>query len=82
MKIDKKYGDRIYVEWIDAETEDGWKNYKDMMKIGNSVFCFTIGWYVGKTKDFLIVCHTKGKDIKEDMMGKLKIPLKWISKIK
>lgn len=82
MKINKKYGDRIYVEWIDAESEAGWKSYEEMMKIGASVFCFSIGWYIGKTKDFLIVCHTKGKNIKEDMMGKLIIPLKWIKKIR
>lgn len=82
MKIDKKYGDRIYVAWIDAESEAGWKSYEDMMKITTSVFCFTAGWYVGKTKDFLIICHTKGKNIKEEMMGKVIIPRKWISKIR
>jgi len=82
VKINKKYGDQVYVEWIDAESEAGWKSYEEMMKIGTSVFCFTTGWYVGKTKEFLIVCHTKGKNIKEEMMGKLIIPLKWIGKIR
>lgn len=82
MKLDKKYGDKIYVEWIDAYAESEWKTYKDMMDIGVTVFCYSVGWYVGKTKDFLIMCHTKGKSIEEDMMGKLVIPLKWIKKIK
>lgn len=81
MRINKKYGDRIYVEWIDAYSEAEWKTYKEMMEIGDTVFCYTIGWFVGKTKDFLIICHTKGKNIKEDMMGKLVIPLWWITKV-
>ena len=82
MKVDKKYGDRIYVEWFDAYAQPGWKSYKDMMDIGDTVFCYSAGWYVGKTKDFLVICHTKGKNIREDMMGKLVIPLKWIKKVK
>lgn len=82
MKISKKYGDRIYVEWIDAYDDSGWKTYKDMLEIGDTVLCYTVGWYVGKTKDFLIVCHTKGKNTKEDMLGKLVIPLKGIKKVK
>ena len=82
MKINKKYGDKIFVEWIDAYSEAGWKTHKEMMEIGNTVFCFTNGWYVGKTNEFLIICHTKGKNIKEDMMGKLVIPKKWIRKVK
>ena len=80
--IKKKYGDRIYVEWVDAYDDAGWKNYKDMMEIDSFVLCYSVGWYVGKTSDFLIMCHTKGKSIKEDMMGKLAIPLKWIKKVK
>ena len=82
MKIKKKYGNKIYVEWVDAYTDDDWKSYKDMMKVSDTVFCYTSGWYVGETKDFLILCHTKGKNIKEDMMGKLVIPKKWIRKVR
>ena len=82
MRIKKKWGDRIYIEWVDAYSEDGWKFYKDMMEITDTVFCYTNGWYVGESKDFLVICCTKGKNIKREMMGKLVIPKKWIRKVK
>lgn len=82
MKINKKYGDKVYIEWVDAYTDGGWKSYEDMIKIGDAPHCFTNAWYVGENKDFVIVCHTKGINKKEDMMGKLVIPKKWIKKVR
>lgn len=82
MKINKSFGQKIYIEWSDAYTEDGWKSHKEMCKISDVTFCFTNAWFIHQTKDFLIVCHTKGKNIKEDLMGKLVIPKAWIKKVR
>lgn len=81
-KIKKSYGDKIYIEWSDAYTEDGWKSFSDMKEISNNTYCFTNAWFVAETKDFIIVCHTIGKTQKEEMMGKLVIPKKWIKMVK
>ena len=82
MKVKKKFGAKIYIEWLDAYTEDGWKSYYNMSSISDSPYCRTNAWFVKETKDFIIVCHTIGKTQKEEMMGKLVIPKRWIKVIR
>lgn len=82
MKIKKSFGKKIYIEWIDAFTDDGWKSYAEMCNVSDTPYCFTNAWFVHQTKDFLIVCHSKGRNIKESLMGKLVIPKAWIKVIR
>lgn len=82
MKINKKFGDRIYFEWVDAYTEEGWKSVDEALKLSNEVYCFTNAFFLGQNKDYLMVVHTKGRTIKNDVMGKLTIPKVWIRKVK
>lgn len=82
MKIGKQFGDKIFVEWIDAYTSDKWESVDDSLNLNVNQFCYTNAFYVGKEDGFLIVCHTKGKTRDNDIMGKLYIPLKWIKRIK
>ena len=82
MKIKKKFGERIFIEWLDAFTNSDWKSVDESLKIDNECYCYTNAFYVGQTKDFLVVCHTVGKTIENDIMGRLYIPKKWIKNIK
>uniref|UniRef100_A0A6M3JB15 Uncharacterized protein n=1 Tax=viral metagenome TaxID=1070528 RepID=A0A6M3JB15_9ZZZZ len=82
MKINKKFGDKIYVEWEDAQTEEQWGSVTDSLKLDDDRFCYTNAFYVGEKDGILIVCHTKGKTKDNDIMGKLYIPTKWIKRIK
>ena len=82
MKIKKKFGDKIYLEWVDAYTEDGWKSVEDALKLSDGVYCFTNAFFLGQNKDYLMVVHTKGRTSKNDVMGKLTIPKTWIRKVK
>ena len=82
MKIKKSFGDKIYLEWADAYTEDGWKSVDDALNLSNEVYCFTNAFFLGQNKDYLMVVHTKGKTNKNDVMGKLTIPKAWIRKVK
>ena len=82
MRIYKSFGDKIYVEWVDAYTDDKWESVRGSLGLSGNRFCFTNAFYIGKKDGFLIVCHTKGKTENEDIMGKLYIPLKWITKIR
>lgn len=82
MKIKKNFGDKIYIEWVDAYTEDGWKSVNEALKTSDEIYCYTNAFFLGQTKDFIMVVHTKGKTIKNDVMGKLTIPKAWIRKIK
>jgi len=82
MKIKKKFGAKIYIEWTDAYEAGGWMNLKEMIEIPDEVFCFTNGWYVGEKDGFIIICHTRGKTKSNDMLGKLLIPKAWIRRIK
>uniref|UniRef100_A0A6M3L5Y3 Uncharacterized protein n=1 Tax=viral metagenome TaxID=1070528 RepID=A0A6M3L5Y3_9ZZZZ len=82
MKIGKQFGDKIFVEWIDAYTSDKWESVDDSLNLSVNRFCYTNAFYVGKKDGFLIVCHTKGKTRDNDIMGKLYIPLKWIRRIR
>ena len=82
MKINKKFGEKIYLEWVDAYTEDGWKSVDEALKLSDEVYCFTNAFFLGQNKDYLMVVHTKGKTIKNDVIGKLTIPKSWLRKVK
>ncbi len=82
MKINKKFGDKIYIEWLDAYEDSGWEKLKIVCIIPDEVLCFTNAWFIYQNKDFVIISHTKGKTITNDIMGKLLIPKKMIRKVK
>ncbi len=82
MKINKKFGDKIYIEWIDAIARVGWKTVDEAIEVIDEVYCKTSAFYLDEDKDYIKVAHTIGKSIKNDVLGILLIPKKWISKIK
>lgn len=83
MRIPKKsFGDRVYIEWLDAYTTDGWTTLEKAMEESSNAFCRTIGFYVGQTKEFITVSHTQGKTKKNSLMGVVSIPRRWIKKIR
>lgn len=82
MKINKKFGDKIYIEWIDAYTNDNWTNFDEAIKESSNAFCRTGALYVGESKNFIVVSHTQGNSKDNSMMGVLSIPKKWIRKVK
>lgn len=82
MKINKSFGDKIYIEWVDAIAEAGWKSFKDTCVVSDEVYCYTSAWYISQNKDFVIVSHTRGKTKKNEIMGNLSIPKKWIKRVK
>lgn len=81
-KPKKSFGDRIYIEWLDAYTVDGWTTFDKAMEQSRNCFCRTNALYVGETKDFITVSHTQGKNKDNSLMGILSIPKKWIRKIR
>jgi hypothetical protein len=82
MKIDKKFGDKIYVEWNDAYSSDNsWVSFENAIEIPEEVFCKTSGFFVHKTKDYLIIANTVGNTKEDDIGGVLYIPRKWINKV-
>jgi len=85
MRLKKSFGDKIYLEWQDAITKDGWKAVNEVLtskEIQDESFCKTNAFYIGEDKDFIKVSHTIGKTINNDVLGILWIPKKWITKIK
>jgi len=81
MKIRKKWGDPIDVEWKDAIELLGWKSHEDAISEDKEVSCFTRGWFVGQTDEYVIISHTRGYVKEEDVTGVIKVPLKWIKVI-
>ena len=82
MKINKKFGDKIYIEWIDAYSNDGWTTFEKVIVESNNAFCKTNALYVGESKNFIIVSHTQGYTKDNSIMGALNIPKRWIRKVK
>ncbi len=81
-RIKKKWGQRIYLEWIDACMRVGWKTLEDAMDAGDDTYCQTNAFYIGESRGFVVVAHTIGKSSNSDMTGILHIPKKWITKWK
>ena len=82
MKINKKFGDKIYIEWIDAYTNDGWTTFQDAMSESVNAFCRTNAFYIGQSKNFIVISHTQGKSQNNILMGCLSIPKKWLRKVR
>lgn len=82
MKLNKKFGDKIYIEWLDAMERVGWKTVDAAIEIVDEVYCKTNAFYLDEDKDYIKVAHTIGKSIKNDVLGILLIPKKWIRKVK
>jgi hypothetical protein len=82
MKTKKKFGDQIYIEWIDAIERVGWKTVEEAVEVIDEVYCKTCAFYLDEDKEYVKVAHTIGKSIKNDVLGVLLIPKKWIRKIK
>ena len=82
MKINKKFGQKIYIEWIDAYTTDGWTTFQDAMSESTNAFCRTNAFYVGQSKNFIVISHTQGRNQNNTLMGCLSIPKKWLRKVR
>ena len=82
MKINKKFGDKIYIEWTDAYTSDGWTTFEEAMKESPNALCRTNALYLGQSKNFIVVSHTQGYKKDNTLMGVLNIPKKWVRRIK
>jgi len=82
MKIKKKFGDKIYIEWVDAYEKPGWRTFESACKIDNELFCRTNTFFLEQKDGFIKVAHTIGKTKKNDMLGVLLIPEKWVLKIR
>ena len=82
-KIRKKWGDRIYLEWRDANNDAGWKTYDEAMKIDKEDYlCKTNAFFIGQSDGFIVIAHTIGAKKDLDVTGILKIPSAWIIKVK
>ena len=82
MKINKKFGDRVYIEWVDAIERVGWKTVDEAIEVIDEVYCKTNAFYLDEDKEYVKVAHTIGKSIKNDVLGILLIPKKWIRKVR
>lgn len=79
----KKFGDAIYIEWIDSVEQTGWREYNEVIETDNEEWlCKTRACYIGEDKDFVIVAHTVGATEDNAILGVLKIPKKSILKIR
>ncbi len=82
MKVKKKFGDRIYIEWVDDIERFGWKTVAEATEVIDEVYCKTNAFYLDEDKEYVKVAHTIGKSVENDVLGVLLIPKKWIRKIK
>jgi len=85
MRLKKSFGDKIYLEWIDAISKGGWKSIDEVLhskELYEESFCKTNAFYIGEDKTFIKVSHTIGKTNKNDILGILWIPKKWIIRVK
>lgn len=82
MKIKKSFGDKIYINWIDAYTDDGWTTYEKAIEESTNAFCKTNAFYVGQSKNFIVVSHTQGQSKENSLMGVLSIPKEFIKAVK
>ena len=81
-KIQKEWGDKVYIEWIDAIEKTGWQSVENAIKMDDEVFCRTNAFFLSQDKDFIHVAHTIGMSKTNDVTGILRIPKRWLSKVK
>jgi len=82
MKVNKKFGQPVELEWRDACEVSGWKTLDDALQIPNEVICKTRGYFLGQNKEYISIVHTIGSDECNDVCGIIHIPIAWIIKIK
>lgn len=82
VKRKYKFGDMLYIEWIDACSREGWRNVQTALDIPDEVLCFSSAFYIGENKFFITIAHTIGVSDKNDINGIIHIPIAWIKKIK
>lgn len=82
MRIDKKFGDPIEVQWTDACERTGWRSVEDALKVPDEVFVRTRGFYLGHTKDFITLANSIGRSRSNDVGGVWHIPRAWVTKLK
>ena len=58
MKVNKKFGDKVYLEWIDAYSNDGWTTVGKAMEESNNAFCRTNALYILERVKILLWYHT------------------------
>lgn len=72
LKIGKKYE----IEWIDAIAYHGWYNIEDVEDIVKNYRVKTIGFFVKKTKLFIILSQSKSYQNQHKQYGNIKyIPI-------
>jgi len=81
MKVNKKFGDRIFIEWEDAYMSSGWTSVEKAKKLPD-VYCKTLGFFISQENNFITVAMSIGKDEHSDVNGILNIPKGWIKKVK
>jgi len=81
-KSKKNWGEKVYIEWIDAIEKPGWKSTRKATEFDDETLCFTNAFYIGEDKIFIKTAHTIGKSDKNDVTGVMWIPKKTITKIK
>jgi len=82
MKLKKKFGDKIYIEWVDALELPGWRSLANVHRFNNESFCRTNAFFLEEKDRFVKIAHTVGKDKNNDVLGVLLIPTKWILKVR
>lgn len=80
MTTKKKFGDNIYIEWIDSATTEGWKSVEEMRKHTRKDICIkSRGFFLWENKDFLAICLSIHDD---EVNGTIHIPKGCIIKVK
>jgi hypothetical protein len=71
---------KIYIEWYDAYTKDGWERTDEAKEICEPLMlCKSIGFLLNEDKDQITICHTYNPQM---TMGMLHIPKGTIKRIK
>lgn len=73
-KINKHWGDRIQVNWIDACEKPGWLSLEEALTVPEEILCFTNGFFLGQNKEYVSIASTIGKTKDSDIGGTILIP--------
>jgi len=78
----KSFGDKIYIEWADSVEQKSWRTIEEAIWTDdNEWVCKTNAYYVGRTKDIIIIAHTISI-ADNSVIGVLKIPRRSILKVR
>jgi hypothetical protein len=71
---------RVYIEWYDSYTWDGWDKPEEAIKLCTPLMlCKTVGYILNEDKDHITICHTYNPSM---VMGSLHIPKGCIKRLK